>query len=101
MLSRLSKHVSFANAVAVIALFVVLGGAAYAGSKINGKTIKNNSIPAKKLKKGVLTNPGQVSGGRSEQGRGHLLRGRLIAHELGRGQSGGLSAAEAAGTHDR
>jgi hypothetical protein len=55
MLSRLSKHVSFANVVAVIALFVVLGGAAYAGSKINGKKIKNNSIPAKKLKKGVLT----------------------------------------------
>jgi hypothetical protein len=47
---------SFANVMAVIAVFIALGGAAYAGSKINGKTIKNNSIPAKKLKKSVLKN---------------------------------------------
>ncbi len=46
--------VSFANVMSVIAVFIALGGAAYAGTKINGKTIKNNSIPAKKLKKSVL-----------------------------------------------
>ena len=49
------KHLSFANVVSVIALFVALGGAAYAGTKINGKTIKNGSIPASKLKANVLT----------------------------------------------
>jgi hypothetical protein len=48
--------VSFANVMSVIAVFIALGGAAYAGTKINGKTIKNNSIPAKKLKKSVLKN---------------------------------------------
>jgi hypothetical protein len=51
---RLQKHVSFANVIAVIALFVALGGAAYAGSKINGKTIKNATISKKKLKANVL-----------------------------------------------
>jgi hypothetical protein len=48
------KHLSFANVMSVIAVFVALGGAAYAGTKINGKTIKNGSIPKKKLKANVL-----------------------------------------------
>ena len=52
---RLRPRLSFANVVSVLALFVALGGAAYAGSKINGKSIKAHSIGAKKLKPGVLT----------------------------------------------
>jgi hypothetical protein len=48
------KHLSFANVMSVIAVFVALGGAAYAGSKINGKTIKNGTIAKKKLKANVL-----------------------------------------------
>ena len=47
---------SFANVMSVIAVFIALGGAAYAGTKISGKSIKNNSIPAKKLKGNVLKN---------------------------------------------
>lgn len=47
---------SFANVMSVIAVFIALGGGAYAAKKLNGKTIANNSIPAKKLKKGVLKN---------------------------------------------
>ena len=54
MLSRLRKGVTFSNVVALLALFVALGGAAYAGSKINGKSIKNGSIPKNKLKGNVL-----------------------------------------------
>jgi hypothetical protein len=56
MLTRVSKHLSFANVVAVMALFIALGSGAYAAKKLSGKSIKNNSIPAKKLKKNVLTN---------------------------------------------
>ena len=52
---RLRKHLSFANVVAVLALFIALGGVGYAAKKINGKTIKPHSIPAKALKKSVLT----------------------------------------------
>ena len=33
----------------MIALFVALGGGAYAAKTINGKSIKKNSIPIKKL----------------------------------------------------
>jgi hypothetical protein len=53
-MSRLRKHATFSNVVALLALFIALGGAAYAGSKISGKTIKNGTIPKKKLKANVL-----------------------------------------------
>lgn len=56
MLTRVGKHMKFANVIAVIALFIALGGGAYAAKKLSGKSIKNNSIPAKKLKANVLTN---------------------------------------------
>ena len=49
MSRRIRSKLSFANVMAVIAVFVVIGGSAYAGSKINGKTLKANSLGAKKL----------------------------------------------------
>lgn len=42
-------------AVALLALFVALGGTGYAVTKINGKNLKDRSVPAKKLKKDQLT----------------------------------------------
>ncbi len=54
-MSRLWKMVSFSNVVAVIALFVALGGSVYAASKINGKQIKPKSIPANRIKPGSIT----------------------------------------------
>jgi hypothetical protein len=42
--------------LALIALFVALGGVSYAAVTINGKNIQNNSIPGKKLKNGAVTN---------------------------------------------
>jgi hypothetical protein len=56
MLTRLSRHLSFANVVAVLALFIALGGGAYAAKKLSGKSIQNKSIAAKKLKGNVLKN---------------------------------------------
>jgi hypothetical protein len=62
---RLLRHLSFSNVIALIALFVALGGAAYAGTKLNGKNIvnasigggklKNETITANKIKKGTIT----------------------------------------------
>jgi hypothetical protein len=51
---KLPKHLSFANVMSVIAVCLALGGGAYAASKISGKSIKNNTIAKKKLKKNVL-----------------------------------------------
>jgi hypothetical protein len=72
---RLLRHLSFSNVIAMLALFVALGGAAYAGTTINGSSIKNGSvgggklknetITANKLKKGTITGtqiaPGSIS----------------------------------------
>jgi hypothetical protein len=52
---RLVRHLTFSNVIALIALFIALGGAAYAGSKLNGKNIVNGSIGGGKLKKGTIT----------------------------------------------
>ena len=40
--------------IALAALMVAMSGTAYAVKSINGKTIKNRSIPAKKIKKNAL-----------------------------------------------
>lgn len=72
---RLLRHLSFSNVIAMLALFLALGGAAYAGTKINGNSIKNGSIgggklknetiTANKIKKGTITGtqiaPGSIS----------------------------------------
>lgn len=55
MVQRIRNKVSFANVMAVIAVFIVIGGTAYAGSKINGKKLKNNSVAGKKLKTNSVT----------------------------------------------
>jgi hypothetical protein len=52
---RLVRHLSFSNVIAMLALFIALGGAAYAGTKINGNSIKNGSIGGGKLKKETIT----------------------------------------------
>jgi hypothetical protein len=43
-----------ATVIAALALFVALGGGAWASSLISGSKIKNHSIPAKKLTKSAL-----------------------------------------------
>ena len=54
-----ADRLSYANVVATIALFVALGGASYAAVQINGKQIRNRSIPGRKLKVGAITSKDQ------------------------------------------
>ncbi|MCB8970271.1 MAG: hypothetical protein H6533_05600 [Thermoleophilales bacterium] len=49
------KHVTFANVIALIALFVALGGTSYAVSKLNGKDLVDGSVTGSKLAKDTLT----------------------------------------------
>ena len=46
---------SASTAVALLALFVALGGTGYAAVKVNGKNIKNRTITGKKLKNRTIT----------------------------------------------
>jgi hypothetical protein len=41
--------------VAMVALFVALGGSGYAAVQLNGKTIKNGTIAGKKMKRNTIT----------------------------------------------
>jgi hypothetical protein len=54
-LKRFRLRLSPSLAISVLALFVALGGTVYAASKISGKSIKPNSIPANRLKKHSIT----------------------------------------------
>lgn len=53
-MARLRKRLSFANVTAFIALFVALGGAAYAAGTISGKSIVDHSITGKDIKQGSI-----------------------------------------------
>jgi hypothetical protein len=64
--TQIRKYLTFSNAIALIALFVALGGSVYAASKINGNTIKPKSIPANRIKPKSITGnqvkPGSLTG---------------------------------------
>lgn len=53
--SRLRRHLSYANVMASIAVFVALGGVGYAAATIDGNSIVKRTIGAGKLKNGTLT----------------------------------------------
>jgi hypothetical protein len=53
--SRLRRHLSYANVMASIAVFVAFGGISYAAATINGDKIVNATVAGKKLKNGTLT----------------------------------------------
>jgi hypothetical protein len=77
MLRTLRANLSYANVMSTIAVFVVLGGGAYAATKlpknsVGTKQIKNGAVTKAKLAKGVLTagpkgDPG-VKGDKGDQG---------------------------------
>jgi hypothetical protein len=53
-LASIRRHLTYANAMASIAVFIALGGGAYAAVQVNGKDIKPRSIAGKKLKNNTL-----------------------------------------------
>ena len=50
----LASRLSYANVVSTLCLFIVLGGGAYAATKIRGKDIVNRSISGKKIKRDAI-----------------------------------------------
>ena len=76
------KRLSFANVMSVIAVCIALGGAAYAGTKLNGKTIKNGTIAEEEAQGERPEGAGHLPERRDQLHAGHLLqrsvrRGRL------------------------
>lgn len=58
-MKQLSKHLTFANVVSCIALFLALGGATYAAtaSKVKTKNLGNGVVTTPKLHNGAVTTP--------------------------------------------
>ena len=54
MLRRVRRHLTYANVMATIAVFIALGGSSYAALKITGRNVKNSSITYKDLKRNTL-----------------------------------------------
>ncbi len=54
-LRRLRRHLSYANVMATIAVFVAFGGVSYAAATISGNKLIKGSVGAGKLKNGTLT----------------------------------------------
>lgn len=55
MLRRLRPHLSYANVMATIAVFIALGGSSYAALTITGKNVKNSSLTWRDLKRNTLS----------------------------------------------
>jgi hypothetical protein len=58
--NHLKKHLSFANVLSCVALFVALSGAAYAATTLGSKAVKtrnlaNGAVTTKKLRNGAVT----------------------------------------------
>jgi hypothetical protein len=56
MLTRLRSRLKFANVISVIALFVALGGGAYAAASVDSRDIEDDSIKSKDIKDEKLKN---------------------------------------------
>jgi hypothetical protein len=59
MLSRLRSHLTYANVVATLALFIALGGSSYAAlqlpkGSVGGKQLKKNAVTSPKVRPGSL-----------------------------------------------
>lgn len=58
-MSKLKERVTYANVVATLALFIALGGGAYAvtvsKNSVSSKSVKNNSLKGKDVKQNSLT----------------------------------------------
>lgn len=97
-MKQLSRHLTFANAISCIALFVALSGAAYAASTTLGKksvktrNLANGSVTALKLRGGSVTNlklrNGAVTGAKIANatiGSTQLAIGAVRSDQLGGG----------------
>ncbi len=94
-MTRIRKAITFSNVIAVIALFLALGGSVYAASnKIRGSQIKPKSIPGNRLRpRGVTAKqikPGTITGRQVKAGS--LTGQQVVGSSLTGVLASGLSA---------
>jgi hypothetical protein len=80
--------------LALIALFVAMGGTVYAGSKLSGKTIKKSSLPGNRVKKNSLTGRQVNEGSLATVPRAEAANKPLAYGLVANGSTGALDAAD-------
>ncbi len=55
MLDNIRRHLSYANVMATLAVFIALGSSSYAVATLNGKRLTNRSVRANKIARNTLT----------------------------------------------
>jgi hypothetical protein len=80
----LRKHLTYTNVIASVAVFLLLGGTAFAAGQISGSRLKNGSVSGKKLKAGSVSgskiHTGSISNSKIQ---GSTLTGsRLVPNTL-------------------
>ena len=53
-MNRLREHLTYANTMATIAVFIALGGSSYAAIKVTGRNVKNESLTYRDLRRNTL-----------------------------------------------
>ena len=79
------RRLSYANVMSTLAVFIALGGSTYAAVQLDGRDIRDASIPAKKVKPNSLTGRQIREGrlGRVPEARvADRLRGGFTAPDL-------------------
>jgi hypothetical protein len=97
-MSILKKSLTFSNAIALLALFIALGGTVYAASgQISGAQIKPKSLPANRLKAKSITG-NQIKNGAI--GQAQLKPGSISAKQIKAGSITGsqIKAGSISGT---
>ncbi len=54
-MQKLRRHLSYANVMATLAVFIALGGSSYAVATLSGSQLKNRSVRATKIARNTLT----------------------------------------------
>lgn len=76
-MKRIREKFSFSNIVALIAVFIALGGTAYAGVKIKTSQIQNNAVTAIKISPKTIQWAVISETGDERNGRGLMPSGRV------------------------
>jgi hypothetical protein len=93
MLKGICRRFTSAHAIALLALFVALGGSAYAVSSINGALLKRGSVAGSKLKKSSVTSA-KLAGNAVTSAK--IANGAVRGSDIGAGAVGTTNLADSA-----
>ncbi len=85
------KHLTYANVMATLAMFAVLGGGAYAAKKIGSSDIKKNAVRSKHIKK---NNVKSSDIGKNQVKSSDIKNGKVKASDIKDGDVGSTDLAD-------